>query len=83
MTSTSPSRPIVPYSHRHCIEKPAFHRACIAPHVPHPRGRRETIGRVHGKFFSITRPAATMVVIKQLLDPRWRIEIEADAHIPE
>jgi enamine deaminase RidA (YjgF/YER057c/UK114 family) len=43
----------------------------------------ETIGHVHGKFFSITRPAATMVVIKQLLDPRWRIEIEADAYIPE
>ena len=43
----------------------------------------ETVGRVHGKFFSIIRPAATMVVVKQLLDPRWRIEIEADAHIPE
>lgn len=43
----------------------------------------ETVGRVHGKFFSIIRPAATMVVIKQLLDPRWRIEIEADAYIPE
>jgi enamine deaminase RidA (YjgF/YER057c/UK114 family) len=38
---------------------------------------------VHGKFFSLIRPAATMVVIKQLLDPRWRIEIEADAYIPE
>lgn len=43
----------------------------------------ETVGRVHGKFFSIVRPAATMVVIKQLLDPRWRIEIEADAYIPD
>jgi enamine deaminase RidA (YjgF/YER057c/UK114 family) len=43
----------------------------------------EIVGRVHGKFFSITRPAATMVVIKELLDPRWRIEIEADAVIPE
>jgi enamine deaminase RidA (YjgF/YER057c/UK114 family) len=43
----------------------------------------ETVGRVHGKFFSITRPAATMVVVKELLDPRWRIEIEADAFIPE
>jgi enamine deaminase RidA (YjgF/YER057c/UK114 family) len=43
----------------------------------------ETVGRVHGKFFSLTRPAATMVVIKELLDPRWRIEIEADAIIPD
>jgi enamine deaminase RidA (YjgF/YER057c/UK114 family) len=43
----------------------------------------ETVGRVHGKFFSIIRPAATMVVIKELLDPRWRIEIEADAYIPD
>jgi enamine deaminase RidA (YjgF/YER057c/UK114 family) len=43
----------------------------------------ETVGRVHGKFFSIIRPAATMVVIKELLDPRWRIEIEADAWIPD
>jgi enamine deaminase RidA (YjgF/YER057c/UK114 family) len=43
----------------------------------------ETVGRVHGKFFSLIRPAATMVVIKELLDPRWRIEIEADAFIPE
>ena len=42
----------------------------------------EAVGRVHGRFFSITRPAATMVVVKELLDPRWRIEIEADAHIP-
>ena len=43
----------------------------------------ETAGRVHGKFFSIIRPAATMVVVQALVDPRWRIEIEADAHIPE
>ena len=43
----------------------------------------EAVGRVHGKFFSIIRPAATMVVIKELLDSRWRIEIEADACIPD
>jgi len=42
----------------------------------------ETVGRVHGKFFSTIRPAATMVVVKELLDSRWRIEIEADAFIP-
>jgi enamine deaminase RidA (YjgF/YER057c/UK114 family) len=43
----------------------------------------EAVGRVHGKFFSLIRPAATMVVVKELLDPRWRVEIEADAMIPE
>jgi len=43
----------------------------------------EEAGRIHGKFFSLIRPAATMVVVKELLDPRWRIEIEADAFIPE
>ncbi|MEO6803671.1 MAG: Rid family hydrolase, partial [Granulicella sp.] len=43
----------------------------------------EEIGRIHGKFFSITRPAATMVVVAALLDPRWCVEIEADAYIPD
>ncbi len=43
----------------------------------------EMIARIHGKFFSITRPAATMVVVAALLDPAWRVEIEADAAIPD
>ena len=43
----------------------------------------EAAGRVHGKFFSIIRPAATMVVVKELLNPNWHIEIEADACIPD
>lgn len=43
----------------------------------------EAAGHTHGKFFSNIRPAATMVVIKELLNPTWRIEIEADACIPE
>ncbi len=42
----------------------------------------EEIGRVHGEVFSIIRPAATMV-IAQLLNPKWRIEIEADAVLPD
>ncbi|MHB1935789.1 MAG: RidA family protein [Acidobacteriaceae bacterium] len=39
----------------------------------------ETIGRVHGEFFGTIRPAATMVVVAKLLNPAWRIEIEAEA----
>ena len=51
-------------------------------YLTHPRDWEE-IARIHGKFFSITRPAATMVVVAALLNPAWHVEIEADAHIPE
>jgi enamine deaminase RidA (YjgF/YER057c/UK114 family) len=43
----------------------------------------EAVGRIHGKFFSLIRPAATMVVVAALLNPAWRVEIEADAYIPD
>src|SRR6201996_1692220 len=43
----------------------------------------ELAGRVHGRFFGHIRPAATMVVVAALLNPAWRVEIEADACIPE
>jgi enamine deaminase RidA (YjgF/YER057c/UK114 family) len=43
----------------------------------------EAVGRIHGKFFSLIRPAATMVVVAALLNPTWRVEIEADAYIPD
>jgi enamine deaminase RidA (YjgF/YER057c/UK114 family) len=39
----------------------------------------EAVGRVHGEVFGTTRPASTMVVVAGLLDPRWRVEIEAEA----
>ena len=39
----------------------------------------EAIGRVHGEYFAHNRPAATMVVVAQLLNPQWRVEIEFDA----
>jgi enamine deaminase RidA (YjgF/YER057c/UK114 family) len=41
----------------------------------------EAVGRVHGEYFGSIRPAATMVVVAKLLNPAWRIEIEADAAI--
>jgi enamine deaminase RidA (YjgF/YER057c/UK114 family) len=37
------------------------------------------IVRAHGEVFGEARPASAMVVIAGLLDPRWRVEIEADA----
>ena len=46
------------------------------------RGDWETVGRVHGEVFGATRPASTMVVVAGLLDPRWRVEIEAEAVVP-
>ncbi len=39
----------------------------------------EAIGRVHGEYFSTTRPAATMVIVAALLNPAWRIEMEFEA----
>ena len=37
------------------------------------------VGRVHGEVFADVRPASTMVVVARLLDPRWRVEVEAEA----
>ncbi|MGA3131476.1 MAG: RidA family protein [Terracidiphilus sp.] len=42
----------------------------------------EAVGRVHGQFFSEIRPAATMIVVAQLLNPAWRVEVEMDAVLP-
>jgi enamine deaminase RidA (YjgF/YER057c/UK114 family) len=41
----------------------------------------EMVGRAHGEYFGAIRPAATMVVVAKLLNPSWRVEIEADAVI--
>lgn len=37
------------------------------------------VGAAHGRAFGGVRPAATMVVVAGLLDPRWKVEIEAEA----
>lgn len=39
----------------------------------------EAIGRAHGEVFGDVRPASAMLVITGLLDPAWKVEIEADA----
>ena len=39
----------------------------------------DAVGRAHGEVMGKARPAATMVVVKGLLDERWKVEIEAEA----
>ena len=41
----------------------------------------EEVGRAHGEVFGTIRPASTMVVAA-LLNPKWRVEIEAEAVLP-
>jgi enamine deaminase RidA (YjgF/YER057c/UK114 family) len=43
----------------------------------------EAVGRVHGEFFRTAQPAATMVVVSALLRPEWRVEVEAEALLPQ
>jgi enamine deaminase RidA (YjgF/YER057c/UK114 family) len=40
----------------------------------------DAVGRAHGEAFATARPATTAIVT-ELLDPRWRVEIEAEAVI--
>jgi enamine deaminase RidA (YjgF/YER057c/UK114 family) len=46
------------------------------------RADADAVSAAHGAAFGEVRPAATMVVVAGLLDPRWRVEIEAEAVIP-
>jgi enamine deaminase RidA (YjgF/YER057c/UK114 family) len=39
----------------------------------------DAVGAVHSEVFGDVRPASTMVVVAGLLDPRWLVEVEADA----
>lgn len=41
----------------------------------------DEVGRAHVEAFAKVRPATTAIVA-ELLDPRWRVEIEAEALIP-
>jgi enamine deaminase RidA (YjgF/YER057c/UK114 family) len=42
----------------------------------------DAVGAVHGERLGHVRPAATMVVVAGLLDPAWKVEVEAEAVLP-
>jgi enamine deaminase RidA (YjgF/YER057c/UK114 family) len=46
------------------------------------RDLAEVVGAVHAAVFGAVRPASTMVVV-DLLDPRWLVEVELDAVVPD
>jgi enamine deaminase RidA (YjgF/YER057c/UK114 family) len=41
----------------------------------------EAVGRAHGEVFGEVRPATTGVIVAALFDPRWVVELEAEAII--
>ncbi len=45
-------------------------------------GDGDAVGTVHGELLGHVGPAATMVVVASLLDPAWKVEIEAEAVLP-
>ena len=42
---------------------------------------QDDVGRAHGEFFKDIKPAATMVVVKELVKADWMVEIEAECLI--
>lgn len=41
----------------------------------------DAVGGAHVEVFKEIRPASTIVVVAGLLDPRWKVEIEAEAQL--
>lgn len=71
------------------IEKALHELGADLSHVVRTRmfvtdiSRWEEIGKAHGEFFREIQPAATMVEVKALIDPRLLVEIEAEAIIDQ
>ncbi len=43
--------------------------------------QQDAVGRVHARYFSDARPAATMVGVASLCRAEWLVEIEAEAEV--
>ncbi|MEZ4268623.1 MAG: RidA family protein [Myxococcota bacterium] len=43
----------------------------------------DAVGRVHGEVFAGGHPVTAMVVVAALLNPAWKVEIEAEAVVSE
>lgn len=41
----------------------------------------DAVAAAHADVFADVRPASTMVVVSGFLDPRWKVEIEAEAQL--
>jgi enamine deaminase RidA (YjgF/YER057c/UK114 family) len=41
----------------------------------------DAVGKAHGEAMAKARPVSSMVVVKGLIDERWKVEIEAEAVI--
>ena len=41
----------------------------------------EAVAAVHAEVFGDVGPVSTMVVVEGFLDPRWKVEIEAEAQL--
>jgi enamine deaminase RidA (YjgF/YER057c/UK114 family) len=41
----------------------------------------EAVAAAHAELFGEVRPVSTMVIVEGFLDPRWKVEIEAEAEV--
>ncbi|QIG53731.1 RidA family protein [Altererythrobacter sp. BO-6] len=44
---------------------------------------QDAVGAVHARYFGEARPAATMLGVAWLCRPEWKVEIEAEAILPD
>jgi enamine deaminase RidA (YjgF/YER057c/UK114 family) len=48
-----------------------------------PAADFDEVARAHGEVFTDIRPANAVIVVAGFLDPRWLVEMEAQAVISE